>query len=491
MATPSGERQGSSSGGSSGGSSGDDSGSGGGGSGDGGGDSIVPTEGISRGRSRRVVVLPAQTLAVSVRAEKRARAHTPRRAVIAANPPTPGIGELKPALNASGCEGGPDVEEPESFGGGEGKGEAEGSSKRKKATTEDQMKEEMAELEKEAGVGVYEELEGDATTRLVDLRAIVDWENQPFEMYDSLMPEYGEFYKAPHRHVMGAAGHQQLQKLVRRHLRVLDRTQLADLASTMTAPRVDGSGRGVTDVWWKDKTSAEILGLLLVAAEINGTFRLELSSRFPDVVLQRHVTRHQPSSKALATYFPGEEGAAVLAILNENDIETVEQLRTAYSDIVEKLDLAWNARMAGSPYVAEKLNLAWHARMAGSTSAAVGREPNGPADRVLHMLYEAQMTLPIQLVQRHHAVFEWAIAKRNARDTEVALWRPWLQPGKRVTVKMMHPRPTHSETGRAPTHVETAHKIAIFTGTVVRYNDATGTSGTDSCAVVLDSKGDP
>ena len=46
---------------------------------------------------------------------------------------------------------------------------------------------------------------------------------------------------------------------------------------------------------------------------------------------------------------------------------------------------------------------------------------------MLRTLYELQTQLRRTDRRRYHAVYEWAIAKQDAHDTELAIWKPWLQ----------------------------------------------------------------
>jgi hypothetical protein len=163
---------------------------------------------------------------------------------------------------------------------------------------------------------------------------------------------------------------------------------------------------------WSEQPKTEILALLLSAAENNPSLREELV-KAESIPLKSYVVRRKPTIP-FREYFRGQGGTHVLSVLDKLEIHTREELRlsTESSGVIRlQLDLK----------PAPDLN---------------DRVVDGIEDRRLRMLYEAGAYLPSACLARLHAVYEWAIANKDARDTDVATWKPWLQPGRRVTVKM-------------------------------------------------------
>jgi hypothetical protein len=74
--------------------------------------------------------------------------------------------------------------------------------------------------------------------------------------------------------------------------------------------------------------------------------------------------------------------------------------------------------------------------MFGDVETLADATPDGPRDRVLKILYELGAPLPRDYLLRYHAVYEWAIAQRETRDTEISVWERWLTPGREISLKM-------------------------------------------------------
>jgi hypothetical protein len=161
---------------------------------------------------------------------------------------------------------------------------------------------------------------------------------------------------------------------------------------------------------WEDASTSDIRALLLTVTADQANVREALLQSKPEISLRPVVTRRKPMRETLRDYFHGEDGASLLHVMDEFGIHTPAELRAS----------SVKARSAlGLP---------------GYLRELTKRPVDGTEDRKLRLLYNAGLRMPQEYLERLHAVYEWVIAKQDARDRQVAIWEPWLQPGRRVTL---------------------------------------------------------
>jgi hypothetical protein len=437
----------------------------------------VATEGIGRTRERRRVIRPVSE---AIPAKRRA-------------PASPSKGHRKTASEE--IEGG---QHEDKGGGGGGDGGKRGETQVEERSSRDTAtKDETVELDEwkgKVGAGVWEEVranDGGGTYKkhLEWMRHIAQWEREPPDIYDTKMPERTQLAAD----VRPSA--REWQAFIRRYLRgatypevrALVNEAIADASVTELYAAVRKNKKS-TDLHWPGLDAAEISALLIGAAEEYAAIQSRLVSVRPST-LSRPPERPTPV-KALANYFPGKEGATVLAQLNRFDIHTHGQLRA----MSRKVRLALEEEE--SPVYEDVLN------------GFEKLEVDGSEDRRMRLLYEAGAPTSLPRLARYHAVYEWLVAKQNVRDTEVASWAPSLKPGLRVTVRTTYTVEDTSaaaaarrrrqksrwpNSGGAAADGDTRlRRIVRFVGTVRSFHprsSSTSSSNTvpASCVVLLDA----
>jgi hypothetical protein len=406
------------------------------------GETEIPTEGIARTRERRVIVPLYNPTCMShshrdehnidtaqAKYSGREKARSPKKSVAAKRK---GGGGGRGGERAGGKEkkatardlppkkkSGKRKESKEVKGAGEDVRERKG-----KEREGEKVKRERTELEKEVGVGVYAELTGTEEERLVDMRAILNWETEPVSVYDSVMSQYGDFSRD-----MEVAQHRQWQQFLRTYLKRLThkelQTYIQNLPPTvMSRLRHHVNQYSVWNHWFDIFSFNKLIAPLIAIAEESGEVRQRLLSAQPLILLPSPVVRVLPAPKLGARLdeifnrrltSPNDIllGHQFFEVLQQRGLETLEKLRDApdwevgraFHEVVPALDVRSLA-------------------------------PDGPADRLLRTLYDLGVKLPWHELSRYHAVYEWQVSVQETIDAEFLMWETWLQPGERVTVKM-------------------------------------------------------
>jgi hypothetical protein len=282
-------------------------------------------------------------------------------------------------------------------------------------------REAKAELTRLLGDDIWRELSGNGEQRIADMRAIAEWEREPVAIYDSLLEEYGGGGRR-----VWAADLRQWQTFLRTHLRRLKHHELVqflderhtNLAGTFRQ-KFDEMCRNAGITSWNAGITHQMVGILTRLGETDPNVRRVMLAQRPDIVLPSHTTR-RPSKPAphlaFEAHFPGAYGRVVATRLVEHyKIDTVEALCGAPSPTLDAIlsDLVGDVRSLEDK----------------------DTPVDGERDRVLRALYELGVELPRAYLMRYHGVYEWEVVRENAHATELLAWQPWLQPGRRISIR--------------------------------------------------------
>jgi hypothetical protein len=320
------------------------------------------------------------------------------------------------------------------------------------------------------------------TKQLRDLRAIAEWQKEPIAVDNSLMSAYYELADSTsearrRQSSMSEAQRRQWQQFVNTYLRRLTRHRLielidaTDLVALVSQRFRTLNARDSLASAWRDAPAEELVNILLEAVETNVSrkkIRADILAQGPPIALPSYVTRKLVAplpDSPLTLYLPIE----IATRLEDKGVDTVAALRVLSIERRKALMDVGRLDTAKAPV-------------------------NGELDHILRKLYELGVALTPREVWRYHAVYEWAIAKQDAKDTEIAIWRPWLQPGQRVNVRLHFSGPTDDQQPIARAWREHAgwSQGGRLTGTVLTYRDATTTSHASpptspQCVILLDA----
>jgi hypothetical protein len=304
------------------------------------------------------------------------------------------------------------------------------------------------------GDDVYDELSGPDDERVSDMRIIAAWEREP------LIPSSCDVLDGIDGKLTGQE-RREWQVFLRTHFSRLTLSQLHEFLKAHRGELHPKLGRSWSALM-SDRID-QLRGFMVWLGETDEVARHLMLAQQPHPPIARTpppTTRRPAADLPLQRYLTNSFGRVFVARAARDRIHTVGALRDTSTGTL-------------SVILAES-------ETPSATGATVDRDAtvDGPRDRTLKVLCEMGIKLPRLYLLRYHAVYEWAIEQREARDTSVSLWTQWLWPGREVHLKLSaSDGPSAWKTASTPTEFGSNMRFVRVRGTVLYHTPASPPRG--------------